>query len=398
MTYHFGVMSAAAGRLVLAFLLVAGLLNTPSARAQSAEAGPDLIARGNAALEARRYREAVKLFEQATAEQPSNADAFYGLGRSYWGPDRLYPISGRRALDAFSKARALVEGKDLAFETKVLEAQVVVYLRSERVAEARAIYATLLERETRPERIAYMKTQIGEIDLDLGVFPADELTIKNAQGDILGPIGPNQMRTTRYFEKGRHTRDLTHEEKWYRLASIADPMMYQAHNNLGMALAQQGRYEEALLPLRRADTVWKMSYPKFPVYRRAHVWLLFCYLELGRLDEARAEWEIIRESKEVDEDQLAWIFGARLRIAVGQGAEVLPTLESAARENPEHIELLYALASAYAGVGRFPEAVRTLQEAISAIPEECPYFRTREPRWRRQLEAWNRGVPIGEEK
>jgi tetratricopeptide (TPR) repeat protein len=243
-----------------------------------------------------------------------------------------------------------------------------------------------------------MKTQIGEIDLDLGVFPADELTIKNAQGDILGPIGPNQMRTSRYFEKGRHTRDLAHEEKWYRLASIADPMMYQAHNNLGMALAQQGRYEEALLPLRRADTVWKMSYPKFPVYRRAHVWLLFCYLELGRLDEARAEWEIVRNIKEADEDQLAWIFGARLRIEVGQGAEVLPTLESAARENPEHIELLYALASAYAQLARFPEAVRTLQEAMAAIPEECPYFRAREPRWRRQLEAWNQGVSASGEK
>lgn len=398
MTYHLRVMSAAAGRFVLAFLLIPGFSIAASARAQSAETGPDLLARGNAALEARRYREAVKLFEQAAAERRDSADAFYGLGRSYWGPDRLYPISARRALEAFSRARALVEGKDIAFETKVLEAQVVVYLRSERVSEARAIYVTLLERETRPERIAYMKTQIGEIDLELGVFPADELTIKNAQGDILGPIGPNQMRTTRYFEKGRHTRDLAQEEKWYRLASIADPMMYQAHNNLGMALAQQGRYEDALLPLRRADTVWKMSYPKFPLYRRAHVWLLFCYLELGRLDDARAEWEIVRNIKEADEDQLAWIFGARLRIEVGQGAGVLPTLESAARENPEHIELLYALASAYAQLARFPEAVRTLQEAMAAIPEECPYFRAREPRWRRQLEAWNQGVSASGEK
>ncbi len=385
-------MPAAAGRFVLAYLLVLGTYPATLAVAQTAETGPDLLARGNAALETRRYREAVRLLEQAATEQPDSADVFYGLGRAYWGPDRLYPISAPRALEAFSKARALVEGRDVAFETKVLEAQVVVYLRSERVSEARAIYTTLLEREARPERIAYMRTQIGEIDLDLGVFPANELTITNAQGDILGPIGPNQMRTTRYFEKGRHTRDPAQEEKWYRLASIADPMMYQAHNNLGMALAQQGRYEEALLPLRRADVVWKMSYPKFPVYRRAHVWLLFCYLELGRLDEAGAEWDLIREVKETDEDQLAWIFGARLKIAVGRGSEVLPTLELAARENPDHIELLYALASAYAGMGRFPEAVRTLQEAIAAIPEECPYFRFRVPRWRLQLEAWNRGV------
>ena len=384
-------MPAAAGYFVLACFLAPALSPARPARTQPAETGPDLLAEGNAALEARRFHEGVRLFEQAAAERPDSAEAFYGLGRAYWGPDRPYPISAGRAIEAFSKARALVEGKDPAFETRVLEALVVVYLRSERVSEARAIYVTLIERETRPERIAYLKTQIGEIDLDLGGFPADALTIVNAQGDILGPIGPNQMRTTRYFEKGRHTRDPAQEEKWYRLAAIADPMMYQAHNNLGVALAQQGRYEEALLPLRRADVVWKMSYPKYPLYLRTHVWLLFCHLELGQLDEARAEWEIVREIKKKDEDHLAWLFGARLQVALGQAGEVLPSLEQAARDDPEHVELLYALASAYAGLGRFADAVRTLQQAIAAIPEECPYFRARAPRWRRELETWTRG-------
>jgi len=384
-------MSAAAGRLVLAFFLVQ-TLSARGVRAEAPEVDPDLVAQGNAALEARRFREAVRLFGQAVAERPGSAEAFFGLGRAYWGPDRPYPISAARAIEALSRARALVEGKDPAFEARVLESLVLACLRSERVAEARALYLTLLERETRPERIAHMKTQVAEIDLDLGVFPADALTIVNAQGDILGPIGPNQMRTTRYFEKGRHTRDPAQEEKWYRLATIADPMMYQAYNNLGMALAQQGKYEEAVLHLRRADVVWRMSYPKYPPYLRAHVWLLFCHLELGALDEARAEWEIIREIEKKDEDHLAWLFGARLQIALGRTREVLPSLEQAAREDPEHVELLYALASAYAGRGRFADAVRTLQEAIAAIPEECPYFRARAPRWRRELEAWIRGV------
>lgn len=384
-------MLAAAGRFVLAFLLLPGPFPTRSAGAQATNASPDLIAQGNAALEARRFREAVRLFEQAAAEHPDSADASYGLGRAHWGPDRLYSISAPRATLALCRARALVEGKDPAFETRVLEALVVVYLRSERVSEARAIYVTLLERETRPERIAHMKTQIGEIDLDLGVFPADELTIVNAQGDILGPIGPNQMRTTRYFEKGRHTRDPVQEERWYRQAAIADPMMYQAHNNLGMALAQQGKYEEALLHLRRADVVWKMSYPKYPLYLRAHVWRLFCHLELDQLETARAEWEIIREIAKNDEDQLAWLFGARLQIALGRASGVLLSLEQAARQDPEHVELLYALASAYAGLGRFADAVRTLEEAIAAIPEECPNFRARAPRWRHELETWAHG-------
>lgn len=56
-----------------------------------------------------------------------------------------------------------------------------------------------------------------------------------------------------------------------------------------MALAQQGKYEEAILHLQRADVVWRMKYPKHPLYLHAHAWLLFCYLELGQLDLARAE-------------------------------------------------------------------------------------------------------------
>jgi tetratricopeptide (TPR) repeat protein len=246
----------------------------------------------------------------------------------------------------------------------------------------------LIEREARPERIAHMKTQIGEIDLDLGEFEADPLTIVNAQGDILGPIGPNRMRTNRYFEKGRHTRDPEQEAKWYGLAARADPMMYQAHNNAGMALAHLGKYEEALLHLRRADTVWRMSYPNFRLYLRAHVWQLFCHLELGDIEAARAEWEVIREHEKKDEDHLAWLFGARVQVALGRSAEVLPALERAAREDPEHVEVLHALATAYAGSGRFTDAVRTLEAAIDAIPEECPLFRARLPRWRRELEGW----------
>jgi tetratricopeptide (TPR) repeat protein len=379
-----------AGRFVIALLLVPGLCPTRSAGAQAADTGHDPIAQANAALEARRFREALRLFDQAVAERPDSAEALYGLGRASWGADRLYPISTRRAIEAFSKARALVQGKDPAFETKVLEALVVVHLRSERVSEAREIYVTLIERETRPERIAYMKTQIGEIDLDLGLVQADALTIVNAQGDILGPIGPNEMRTNRYFEKGRHTLDPEQQEKWYRLAAIADPTMYQAHNNLGAALAQQGKYEEALLHLRRADVVWKMSYPRYPLYLRAHAWLLFCHLELGQLNEARFEGEVISEIPKKDEDQLAWLFSARLAIALGRASQVLAPLEQAVREDPEHVEFLHALASAYAGLGRFADAARTLREALAAIPNECPYFRARAPRWRRDLESWTR--------
>jgi tetratricopeptide (TPR) repeat protein len=379
-------LPTAASGLLLAFLLARGQ--------QPAEAAPSLLARANAALETRRFSEAVRIFGQAVAEQPGSAEALYGLGKAYWGPDRLFPISADKAIDAHQKALTLVADEDTGLETRILEALVLVYLRSERVSEARSIFVRLLEREMRPDRIAYIKTQIAEIDLDLGVLEPDELTIVNAQGDILGPIGPNYMRTNRYFEKGRHTRDPVREEKWYRLAARADPMMYQAHNNLGVALAHQGRYEEAILHLRRADVVWRMKYPKHPLYLHAHAWLLFCYLELGQLDLARAEGLIIGEIEKKDEDLFAFLYGARLRIALGGAQEVVGSLEEASRRDPENVEVLHALASAYAGLGRFADAARSLRAALEAIPEECPYFQARAPRWRLDLEAWSRKAEL----
>lgn len=169
-------MSASADALLIAVLLFGSA--TPAAPA-SVEGGPDLLAQANAALDARRFREAVRLFEEAAAAWPERPEVFYGLGRAYWGPDRLYPISAGKAIDAFARALLLVGGKNPALETPILEALVVVFLRSERVSEARSIYVKLLERETRPERLNYMKTQIGEIDLDLGAFEPDEVTITN---------------------------------------------------------------------------------------------------------------------------------------------------------------------------------------------------------------------------
>jgi adenylate cyclase len=53
---------------------------------------------------------------------------------------------------------------------------------------------------------------------------------------------------------------------------------------LGSAYRVAGRYEEALVPLKKALTL-------NPDLSRAHVVLARCYAELDRLEEARAWWK-----------------------------------------------------------------------------------------------------------
>ena len=60
--------------------------------------------------------------------------------------------------------------------------------------------------------------------------------------------------------------------------------------NLGLAYLVAGRYEEALVPLKKALTL-------IPNHVLAHILLAVCYVELGRLEEARAEGaEVLRIS------------------------------------------------------------------------------------------------------
>lgn len=381
-------MTASRRRIVA--LVVPVLLWTAPGLAQAPTAGagvtaPDLLEVGRRALEARRFREAVTTLERSAALAPT-VDTYLLLGRAYWGEDRAYPLSSARAIAAFQRAIAL--DKDLASASgrTATEQLAVTALRNERLDEARAAYARLLVGESNPDRVERFQTQIDEIDLDRGVYAPPLHATYNARGELLGPVGPGRMQTNRNFEKGRHTTDPARAERHFRRAIDTDPTMHQAYLNLAQALVAQHRCAEAVPVLEQADHVWQVNNPSRPPYVRALVALVACHLELGHLDLASQSQAALDAIP--GQDNFEVLGALRLAVALGRASAALPLLEVVAHDDPENPDVLSALATAFAGVGRHGEAARQLQRALALIPAGHPVLGPRVAPWRALRREW----------
>jgi tetratricopeptide (TPR) repeat protein len=355
-----------------------------------------LLEEGRQAFDARRFSVSVTKLEEAAARWPHRLEIQFRLGRAYWGQDRPYPISIEKAIDAFGRAVALdVSGAD-PLGLEALRQFALANVRHERLADARRAYEQLVARETDPELVDYAQGQIEEIDLDVGVFVPPPDAVFNAKGQVLWPVGPGRMRTNQFFEKGRHTLDPVKEEQYYRLAIQADPTMHQGYNNLGVALMHQGRCAEAIPVFQEAQRVWAVSNASAgPYYPEANTWLLRCYVDLGDVDRALEQWKIVNAIPQRDNwSVLQWL---RLKILTGLAAEAIPVLEQGADDDPEHVEVLQALASAYAAVGRHADAAAMMDRALSAIPHGHAFFHHLLDPWRAQRDEWRQaaggGVP-----
>lgn len=288
---------------------------------------------------------------------------------------------------AFERAVTLDPGLRTEPGLLALRALALTYVRNERMPDARRAYASLLERDPDESRHNGYRAQIDEIDLDLGVYQPGPDAIFNAQGEFLAPLGPTGMRTNQPFEKGRHTQDPVKAETYYKTAMATDPLLHQAYNNVGMALVNQGRYQEAIPYFEESDRVFRIGRESAgQPYTRAHTWLIRCYVELGDLEKATDHWQIVQNLP--DRDNWTSLWGLRLAIAAGQAADALPLLESAAADDPEHVEILHALALAYAALGRYADAATTMAEAIDAIPAGHAHFHHLLTPYRAELADW----------
>ncbi len=80
------------------------------------------------------------------------------------------------------------------------------------------------------------------------------------------------------------------------------------------------------------------------------------------------------------------VYTSRVKIALGQADDVLPILETLARDNPEHSETLYALSLAYAALDQPEKARATLLGAIDSIPDNHPWMVRLRNEWKRSLQ------------
>ncbi|HUU34422.1 MAG TPA: tetratricopeptide repeat protein [Vicinamibacterales bacterium] len=371
------------GCLLLVWLLVGAaapaLAQPPQAPRASAPDLAAMIERAQVALASRRYLEAVAQLTAVVAAAPDNGRAWYLLGQAHWADDRADSLSAQNASDAFAAAVTHSNGLRQPWGRPALESLAVSAVRSEQLDRARAAFARLVDIETDPGKLARYRTQIDEIDLDRGTYQPDAGVRYGPTGEIIGPVGPLAMRTNRWFEKGRHTQDPAKAEDYYRRATEADPIAWQAPLNHGIALARQWRFGEAMAPLAEADRRWTAANPGAGPHVRAHLWRLIGFLELHQPEDAAREVAVLSATPERD----PWVslYLLRYLVVAGRAADAVPSMERFADANPENVEVLYALAEGQLALGKKRDAEATVRRALACLPDGHPTLKY----WRQPL-------------
>jgi len=141
----------------------------------------------------------------------------------------------------------------------------------------------------------------------------------------------------------------------YREAVQVDDRSAEARNNLGLALAAQGKLDEAITHYREAIRLRNN-------YVKAHYNLGIALAAQGRLDEAIAHYrEAIRLLPDYREahNNLGVAFAAQ-----GKSDEAIAHYREAIRLLPDYSEAHYNLGNVLAAQGRLDEAIAHYREAI----------------------------------
>jgi len=150
----------------------------------------------------------------------------------------------------------------------------------------------------------------------------------------------------------------------YREALRLNPQYAEAHNNLGAALAGLGRWDEAVAECREALRIK-------PQYAEARSNLGNALAGLGRWDEAVARYEeTIRLAPDAPQpyNSLAWIRATHPEKQFRNGPEAVALAERAVSlGGGKDAACLATLAAAYAEAGRFADAVRRTAEQAVAL-------------------------------
>ncbi|MDD5628894.1 MAG: tetratricopeptide repeat protein, partial [Elusimicrobia bacterium] len=157
-------------------------------------------------------------------------------------------------------------------------------------------------------------------------------------------------------EQGRLDEAIRH----YRLALQAQPDSDWAHNNLGVALVRQGRLEEAIRH-------YELALQAMPVSALAHSNLGSALAQQGRLDEAIRHYELALQAQP---DCAAAHNNLGLALAkLGRLDEAVRHYERALRTQPDFAEAHANLGGVLAGRGDLKGALRHYSLALRARPD-----------------------------
>ncbi len=140
-----------------------------------------------------------------------------------------------------------------------------------------------------------------------------------------------------------------------------------AHNSLGIAFANQGRLDEAIVQYQAAVE----SNPKFT---EAYYDLGIALADLGRFEEAAANYQKalqLQPNHAMAHNDLAWLRASCPEASIRNGAKAVAHAQQANRLcGGKQPGVLDTLAAAYAEAGRFPEALATARKALELATQE----------------------------
>ncbi len=179
-----------------------------------------------------------------------------------------------------------------------------------------------------------------------------------------GNVRARNNYATALVARGRYAEAESH----LRLAVAADPAAVEAQQTLGVALCAQGRCDEGLPHLEAAAVL-------APSSADAQRNLAEAYASRGAMRAAVERYEralALRPEDLLLLNRVGWILATDPG-AARDGARAIALAERAVRvSNRQDVESLDTLAAAYAEVGRFEEAVKSVGEALALAPAREP--------------------------
>jgi eukaryotic-like serine/threonine-protein kinase len=258
-------------------------------------------------------QQAIKLFEQAIARDPSFAPAYAGLANAYAAASTDIPGPSIPTVIPSETALALMRpAAETALQLDPM------------LAEAHAAMGLLHSR-----KLDWQKAEESfrrAIDLN----PSLTAIYTNYCSSTLLPLGK-----------------LDEAERLLRAAFHTDPLSLEVRRGMGHLQIIAGRYEEAIDNLERVRTV-------DPDFTYADLHLARALTFAGRLAEALPRWEIRKE----EPGRQHWM--AYAYVIAGRRADV--ERMAAAHDNP------YRLAIIYAALGDKDRALQALERAADIVP------------------------------
>jgi tetratricopeptide (TPR) repeat protein len=271
-------------------------------------------AKGDAFLEEQKWEEAVLEFKNGLSVDPNSAKAHYGLALAYLGAK-----DPRRA---YWELEETVRLDPAHVEARLRLGEFLLFMKKEEIERAVESADTILAAEPKRWEAFLLKARalaaLGRADEAGAAYHAAVEAAPDQPLPLL--LLANHLRTKgEKAEAEAHFRKLTELHpavgSWTALAAF---------------LAGEGRDEEAEAAFRRA-------------------------IEIAKPEERTAAWSAL----------------ASFLIAKERSADAEQVLKGALADEPQNLELIYALARFYHGAGRTAEADAMIEEATRARPNEA---------------------------